>query len=432
MIVEYKRDLYRNYLVVRQEEKEQNGYESKMIQNNRIVGLLPVQQKRIDANNFYYYDISSLHPCSEIYQKAKLSKEEIIQLMEGIIVAIEKGKEFLLKEDNFVLEPSYLYINPSNYKVSLCYVPGYAKEIVSQFSVLLEFILDRVDYQKEQAVFLAYGLYKKNKDKTSTLSELKKSLKEEPCFRKEEKEVPIEKPLEEQIKEESFPIKEEEEVVSYRISSIVLCGGAALFGLGVSVLLFRAGIFLNAMSGQFEITKFALFLVILAIAEYGLFRFFLSDKNKITKIKQEKPKKVSKREEHLLSKDLVYQYDRVETFDSEEENTILLLNESPILQDSTYCLSPCNQDNNQKIVISEFPFLIGKQKPNVDYEINHESISRFHAKIEREEKLFFLTDMNSTNGTYVNGNRLESNKKLKIENGDEIAFAQMFFIFNKV
>lgn len=49
---------------------------------------------------------------------------------------------------------------------------------------------------------------------------------------------------------------------------------------------------------------------------------------------------------------------------------------------------------------------IGRAEDN-DYKLSHNSVSRYHLKIfVDEEKNVFVTDLDSTNGTYVNGNRI--------------------------
>ncbi len=435
MIVEYKRDMYRNYLVVLQEENLKTTYEVKMLQNNKILGFLPMQVKRIDGQDYYYYDVSSLQPCSELYQKAKLSKEQIMRLVEGIIVAIEKGKEYLLMENNFVLEPKHLFIDPSNLKVSLCYIPGYCKEIVEQFGSLLEFILDRVDYQEEQAVLLAYGLYKQNRDKTSTVLELKRLLSNEIPLRKEEKEekeIRLEKQAEIPIFNEKLSPNKKEKTVLNKSSIIALCIGAILIGIIVIAVLYQLHFFSNQMDGTFETTKFLLFLILIILAEICALHFMLNQKNKVVKIKSLPSLIQPEFVKDTVPETIVYKHEFETIPEKISENTVLLLNETQTYGEELYCLLPIDYKTYQNILLSEFPFFIGKLKTNVDYAINHDSISRFHAKIEKEGEQFFLTDLNSTNGTFIQGKRLETNQKEEIVIGDQITFAQITYIFNKV
>ena len=96
-----------------------------------------------------------------------------------------------------------------------------------------------------------------------------------------------------------------------------------------------------------------------------------------------------------------------------------------------YVLSPEQKGLYVPIYMQEFPFFIGTLKTKVDYVINSPSVSRFHAKIEQENEQFFLVDLNSTNGTFVNGQRLEPNEKCMIYPGDLIAFAEIGYRFGK-
>ena len=96
-----------------------------------------------------------------------------------------------------------------------------------------------------------------------------------------------------------------------------------------------------------------------------------------------------------------------------------------------YVLLPEQKGLYVPIYMQEFPFFIGTLKTKVDYVIDSRSVSRFHAKIEQESEQFFLVDLNSTNGTFVNGQRLEPNEKCMIYPGDLIAFAEIGYRFGK-
>ena len=55
-------------------------------------------------------------------------------------------------------------------------------------------------------------------------------------------------------------------------------------------------------------------------------------------------------------------------------------------------------------------------------------ISRIHGKISLEEGEYYLTDLNSTNGTFLNGGRLEVNEKARIRQGDQVGFADVKYV----
>jgi len=72
---------------------------------------------------------------------------------------------------------------------------------------------------------------------------------------------------------------------------------------------------------------------------------------------------------------------------------------------------------------------IGKQKDGVDLTIEDESVSRMHARISVENDRFILEDLNSTNGTFKNGLRLQPYEKRRLEPGDEIQFGKTLMVF---
>lgn len=110
-------------------------------------------------------------------------------------------------------------------------------------------------------------------------------------------------------------------------------------------------------------------------------------------------------------------------------NPTCLLNEE--LRNPEICILKSFQGANPDIMIEHYPFFIGKFRNNVDYCIEKDVISRYHAKVTQEGEDYFLTDLNSTNGTYLNGEMLLTYQKKEIKFGDEITFADLKYVFSK-
>lgn len=73
----------------------------------------------------------------------------------------------------------------------------------------------------------------------------------------------------------------------------------------------------------------------------------------------------------------------------------------------------------QKIKISIQGITIGRSKANA-LRLNHSSVSRYHAIVVWQQGGFFIRDNGSSVGTYLNGRRLQSNRKEKLRNSDRI------------
>ena len=81
------------------------------------------------------------------------------------------------------------------------------------------------------------------------------------------------------------------------------------------------------------------------------------------------------------------------------------------------------------IYINEDLTVIGKLETACDAVISLPTVSRIHAKIRKKEDAYYLTDMNSRNGTAVNGRLLLPDEEYRLEPEDEVDFAQARYIF---
>ena len=73
--------------------------------------------------------------------------------------------------------------------------------------------------------------------------------------------------------------------------------------------------------------------------------------------------------------------------------------------------------------------VIGKLENACDAVIALPTVSRIHAKIRKKEDGYYLTDMNSRNGTAVNGKLLLPDEEYQLKQEDEVDFAQARYIF---
>lgn len=66
---------------------------------------------------------------------------------------------------------------------------------------------------------------------------------------------------------------------------------------------------------------------------------------------------------------------------------------------------------------------------DADMKIVKNTVSHIHARILLEENQYYLEDMNSRNGTYVNGTILNYKEKKLLKKNDIIAFADVKYRF---
>ena len=92
-------------------------------------------------------------------------------------------------------------------------------------------------------------------------------------------------------------------------------------------------------------------------------------------------------------------------------------------------LVSCNRARSHDIVLDKDEILIGKIQGVVDIYLNGKNVSRIHAKVFRNQESYGIVDMGSTNGTYVNGERITERKRVFLKEGDEVRLADLKFVF---
>jgi EAL domain-containing protein (putative c-di-GMP-specific phosphodiesterase class I) len=93
-------------------------------------------------------------------------------------------------------------------------------------------------------------------------------------------------------------------------------------------------------------------------------------------------------------------------------------------ESNTWMLARGGVDGNQQVEVTPVPFTVGR-RPGSSLQINSRTISGFHATLTVESDELWVEDNGSTNGTYVNGNRINSRTQLQEE--DLVQFADIPF-----
>lgn len=85
-----------------------------------------------------------------------------------------------------------------------------------------------------------------------------------------------------------------------------------------------------------------------------------------------------------------------------------------------------NAGNDEEVLWEQPTLTIGRDPTN-DLVIEHKLASRRHARFERDEVGFYIHDLESTNGTFVNGQRIQGAHLLR--NNDEVWVGDTVILF---
>ena len=116
--------------------------------------------------------------------------------------------------------------------------------------------------------------------------------------------------------------------------------------------------------------------------------------------------------------------ERMEPDSGDMERTVLL----SARESSTVPVLVCDR-TGEVIPLNRFPFYIGSAVEYTNYVPEGNDISRMHCCISKKLDNYYLSDLNSTNGTYHNQKEIVPGKEQLLAANDEIRIAsQIFYI----
>jgi hypothetical protein len=86
---------------------------------------------------------------------------------------------------------------------------------------------------------------------------------------------------------------------------------------------------------------------------------------------------------------------------------------------------------NDSVIVGRSNETLNEEQPDIDltdYQAREKGVSRQHLSIKKRGALLYITDLGSTNGSYVNGRRLDPNLERLLRDGDELRLGFLDFI----
>lgn len=78
-----------------------------------------------------------------------------------------------------------------------------------------------------------------------------------------------------------------------------------------------------------------------------------------------------------------------------------------------------------EILVSKNNLVLGRHKKSVDVYLKDSSIGKYHAELIFDNDKYYVRDLNSLNGSYLNGEKISSYETKEIRHNDQIAFANI-------
>ncbi len=416
----YYKDFRHNYLIIKGEDSDTGLYQCRMITDNRIDGLIPCQERHVNGEVLLYYEITSKQNLLSLYEDKRISMKQLRSLFMQLKTTWEKISGFLLDESKLVLKPEYIFADVETEEIFFLYYPFEAEEnyIVS----LLEFLTERVDSEDQDATETVYKMLELAIKDQFVPDEVLQWF-EEDCEYVSRQDDQIRDVMEEDIFSAPEPPEGEAEGISIRTKA---AGAGIILALGV----FGICCYINSfylLSEKMQIFLYAVIIlaVILFLAGTGIFIYGSFVEKKRGEGGQTEKRQKNERNPEKEYRETVLCDQIQEKAGQAYGNTIFI----PMVENFENKLYGVGKSNKNHIDLNHLPLTVGKLAGSVDMVIQDQSISRRHAKFFREGNKIFMSDLNSTNGSFKNGLRLLPNASEALEPGDEIRLGKLKFIY---
>lgn len=374
MEVVNKKDGNKNFMIIKDIKVDENDYKLKMIKKNNIENIMPITIRAMDGEKQLYYNVTDYVSVRAMFSRKKMSGRDLYNMINDINKLSGSVKEYLLDLNDFLFDADYIYVNKRTGNYSFCYCPNTYEDVQQNMRKIFDQILEYIDHNNKPAVLIAYGIQQITINDSFTVQDLYK------CARENYKENKYIKKTEEKVNGE------------YDKNNIVINADK------------------NVYVKPFEAKKRNLFR---KIVEKLKGKNNYEDEDELM--------------EGLTDKEDIKEKIKKETEEiNDYEESTMLLTSTGIINKIT--LKEISEQGSMEIEPKSYPCILGKSQQSSDYIVDSPVVSRVHLRISEEMSNYYVEDLNSTNGTYVNGKKLEPHKPEEINVGDQITIADVDFI----
>ena len=370
----YKRKHNESYMVA-ELETDYDSYETRMIQDNNINGILDINKMSLNGVTQYNYNISRKINLEDYMSSIDIDLEVMQKVILGMQLCLDEIARYLIDERHICIDKDTVFIEKSgdSIKINLCYYPIDNGSVQEQFRKLMEYFLTIVPASDRTLTKLVYQAYDQCLKNDYTLNEILELFQ---SIELEKADIYVERVDLDEEEEDLF-----EERVLERSSDI--CTE-------------------DYLANYYEDDRKTSFM-----------EHILSVTKRFGKNKKEENRKYE-----LESEDFC-----VEPSYEIDEKTILLSDAKPAGK-----LIFDGRGGEDDFIINKEIFRVGSGQNN-DMVLHANTVSNSHAKIVKEDSHYYLMDLNSLNGTTVNGESLCYKQRYKLKPMDKIAFATERYIF---
>ena len=479
----YENDSTSNYLVLRTcTDKTIINYQAQMLLNNKLNGLLEFNINYIGDVLNCFYNVTSKCTLASFMSRKHFSRDEFLITIHNIINNIYELKNYLLYDNNILLDENFIYVEPEFIDIYFVYLPFLdCKNDIKAFFTKLIFTL--VKFNDEYSDNYIQKILEVIKNDNFSLGSLKslieKLLGEE--IKIEAEKLKVDKVKADKVKAGKVKTDISKADKNNSDKAVITRGNIKIPNtlniqkqeqknrnlaletkaavperdnesgsqtekmkpLLLSMLLLQPFLLLAFIiivnssfvkSSDNSINTVIILLLIFLAVDVLVIRMINEKIKNIDKTSSCKPlqfitdmmkNKTKPKADALL--DYVndtHQDQQPIINENYKGETVIIKRAKPMEQPYLK-----EKGGEEVVEINKKSLLVGRMESFVDFVINSSAIGKIHAEILQEGEDFYVIDCNSRNGTYLNDNRIVPNTKNKVSNNDLLRFANREFIF---
>lgn len=425
----FERTLSGSYMKIKAENMA--AFDEQMLQKQKLSGLLPMEKCYVDGGVWYWYDISGKQSLDTFCRIKPLGEAFLKQILCSVCAQMEILEQHLIYASCLQLEPELIYIVNHTQEIVFTALPGAEGEVAQGFCALMEYLLTKIDHKDAQAVRLAYEIYERTLQEGYRIKDIRDAI---------------------------FAVSEPQSHNTYMKESEpqTMTPDSYTINSGESGMMLRES--LNKTEKQWMLAN---------ETEKRCEPTSETRKQRNEIKKQWKPANGIKEEtmggkpaaqsvttskcKQIFSKMLKIwdEWKQKMKADQPKEDWLVVRPEDDVEEAAsvnvhaqihpTICLTDYREhpeglllyegyEHFDNIRLGEKTVQVGQSEES-DIKIAKDTISRIHARIEYREEEYYLEDLNSTNGTFVNDEPLSYKQETRLKTNDIVRFADVKYRF---
>lgn len=464
--VYFKKEGLVNYMVMPCEYELEENYQSCLLQYHQVPHFLPYEIRQMDRQQCVYYKLKYKTTLKSVLGHLRLTFDRLQNMAASIIGAMEMVEEYLLEQDGIVWSTDQIFLEADTGNLQFCYCPIPEREKGSLRDLLTE-LIQAVDKKEEKSILFILEFYNMVTEPDCSLEHLKgyvgkKNTISEPFessnLRGQDEQFDFESGfitgMEKNKKEPEEKEPPAERIVRTMLIITAIINIVLIASLLFDLLTYDCVRYLFISLGALIVLTIAYMNVSKEETPDEIMQAFFED-NEVGTVRKEEflnEREEEKKEYFTNVKGLSQNQEK--TIESKgvwkEKEMIATCGETSILTDGCedeeskrntifvenydkhLYLESMEKGKYEPIYMDKKSVVLGTMPDSCNYTLKARGISRMHAKLMKKPDGLYLLDLNSTNGTYLNGEIIESGRDYKLEEGDMVTFALTEFYVAKM